>query len=58
MTVEKLMRELRKIVKVHPEAKDANIVAYETTYYGDACGRVYIAYIGYDKRHKLLKLEG
>lgn len=51
MTVEELMKELRAIVKVHPEAKDAQIV----TAIGADLG--YPSYVGFDKRHKPARLR-
>ena len=52
MTVKELIKGLKSIVKVHPEAGDAHIEAIDNE--GNV---VHVAYIGYDKKRKRIKLE-
>lgn len=54
MTLKELMKELRAIIKVHPEAKEADVVCCPS----DETGLVFhVHYIGYDKRHRHSRIK-
>lgn len=52
MTLETLMKELRAIVKVHPEAKQSRVIAVDGEGYITS-----ISYVGYDTKHKPARIK-
>jgi hypothetical protein len=54
MTLETLVKELQAIMKVHPKAKDAQVIAENID-----GGQIRVSYVGYDTKHSpsRIKLE-
>lgn len=51
MTLKELMKELRLIIKVHPQADDAEVWA------GSYNVAFHITYVAYDTKHKPHRIE-
>lgn len=57
MTVNSLIEELALIVKVHPEALDAEVWAIKNPDYGESGAHFHVNYIGFDKKHKPARIK-
>lgn len=53
MTAEELIKELKAIIKVHPEAKVAEVWSKIN---GEYHNSYHMKYVGLDKRHKPIRL--
>ena len=57
MTTNDLIKELKDIIKVHPEAGEAQVWAYIGNELGAPPDHFKMTYVGYDQHHKPARLK-